>query len=108
LIRAQLAFAVQGLDTNRDGKLSADELAPLAALNVKGLANYGYYTYAMVDQKNVELAPPTDYRVEWSGSRLTLFFTLPLKAPAPVKTAAVQIFDVEYYTAFTFPADAPF
>jgi ABC-type uncharacterized transport system substrate-binding protein len=103
------AFAVQGLDTNRDGKLSADELAPLAALNVKGLADYGYYTYAMVDQKNVELAPPSDYRVEWSGSRLTLFFTLPLKAPAQLKaSAAVQIFDIEYYTAFTFPADAAF
>jgi ABC-type uncharacterized transport system substrate-binding protein len=103
------AFAVQGLDANHDGKLSADELAPLAALNIKGLVDYGYYTYAMVDQKNVELAAASDYHVEWSGSRLTLFFTLPLKQPAPVKaSAAVQIFDLEYYTAFTFPPDAAF
>jgi ABC-type uncharacterized transport system substrate-binding protein len=103
------AFATQGLDTNHDGTLSQAELAPLAAVNIKGFADYGYYTYATVDQENVELGVPIDNHVELTGGRLTLVFTLPLKAPTPVKaSAAVQIFDVEYYTAFAFPPDAPF
>src|SRR3984893_16811196 len=102
------AFAVQGLDQNNDGKLSDAELAPLAELNVKSLSRPSYYTYVTADQKNLELAAPTDYRVEWAFGRLTLYFTLPLKAATDVmRTASVQVFDPEYYTAFNFATPDP-
>src|SRR5437868_7221230 len=102
------AFSVQGLDDNYDGKLSDAELAPLAQTMVKSLVDYAYYTYVTVDQKNIDLAPPKDYRVEWAFGQLTLLMTLPLKMPVEVKSATLQVFDVSYYTAFTFPPKEPF
>src|SRR5919202_1871498 len=38
------AFAVQGLDTDNDGKYSREELRPLAEVNVTSLREYGYFT----------------------------------------------------------------
>ena len=38
------AYALQGLDTDRDGKYSADELAPLARENVELLKDFDFFT----------------------------------------------------------------
>lgn len=102
------AFAVEGLDQNRDGKLSDAELAPLAKVNIDSLKEYDYFTYLLAgDTKNV-FVTPTKYRLEYHGNRLTLFFTLPLSQPVPVDgTATVEIFDPEYFVAFTFVKNHP-
>ena len=42
------AYALQGLDTNRDGKYSAEELKPLAKENVESLKDYDYFTFLSV------------------------------------------------------------
>src|SRR5262249_49448736 len=47
------AFAVQGLDSNNDGKLSDAELAPLAQVNVDSLFDFGYFTYVTANGKDV-------------------------------------------------------
>jgi ABC-type uncharacterized transport system substrate-binding protein len=39
------AMAVQGLDTNGDGVFSAEELKPLAEVNVKSLKDFDYFTF---------------------------------------------------------------
>ncbi len=52
--------------------------------------------------------PPTEYWLDFSGGRLTLFYTLPLKAPLTVKgTATLEVFDPEYFVAFSFVDDGP-
>src|ERR1700712_5869510 len=43
---AYSAWSIQGLDTNGDGKVSPEELRPLADDNMNGLADYEYYTFA--------------------------------------------------------------
>ncbi len=103
------AFAVQGLDANNDGKLSDDELEPLAKVNVDSLAEFGFFTFlTAADGKDRDFVPPSEYWLEFHNSRLTLFYTLPLKTPLPVKgKVTLEIFDPEYFVAFTFVKDDP-
>ena len=102
------AFAVSGLDGDGDGKLSASELAPLAKVNIDSLKEYDYFTYLLAGDSKHGFVTPTQYHLEYHGDRLTLFFTLPLKDPVPVDgTVAVEIFDPEYFVAFTFVEDNP-
>jgi ABC-type uncharacterized transport system substrate-binding protein len=104
------AFAVQGLDTNGDGELSDAELAPLAKVNVDSLQEYEFFTWLTVGKKSFPFVPPTEYWLEFHGGRLTLFFTLPTKAPVPLAAgsrATLEVFDPDYFVAFTFPANLP-
>ena len=39
------AMAVEGLDTNKDGKYDREELAELAKVNVTSLKDFGYFTF---------------------------------------------------------------
>jgi ABC-type uncharacterized transport system substrate-binding protein len=104
--KAYSAFAVVGLDANGDGKLSPQELAPLAKVNVDSLAEYAYFTYLTVDAKPVVFKPPIDYFLVEDRGQLTLYFTLPLDQPIPVTAdTALEVFDREYFIAFHFPAN---
>lgn len=98
------AFATQGLDTNKDGHLSAAELKPLAHTNMKALSYYHFFTYVSSDGKQFDLGKPFDYFLTWKKDRLTLHFSLPVATPIPFDAnAKVEVFDPEYFVAFTFP-----
>ncbi len=98
------AFAIQGLDANNDGKLSDAELAPLAKVNVDSLKEYAFFTWLRQGRKSYPFVPPTEYWLEFHGGRLTLFYTLPLKKPVAIHgKATLEVFDPEYFVAFTFP-----
>lgn len=103
------AFAVQGLDANNDGKLSDAELEPLAKVNVESLAEFGFFTFlTAADGKDRDFVPPSEYWLEFHNSRLTLFYTLPLKTPVAVNgKVRLEIFDPEYFVAFTLVKDNP-
>lgn len=105
--QAFTAFAVQGLDADNDGKLSDDELVPLAKVNIDSLKEFGFFTWMTVGGAKADFVEPTEYWLEFHGGRLTLFFTLPLTAPAAGKAAQIEVFDPEYFVAFTFPKEAP-
>ena len=102
------SFAIQGLDADNDGKLSDAELKPLAKVNVDSLKEYGFFTYLTVGEKDVEFVQPSEYWLEFHGGRLTLFYTLPLKTPtAPGAKTTLEVFDPEYFVAFTFLKKGP-
>ncbi len=102
------AFAIQGLDADGDGKLSDAELAPLAKVNVESLEEYGFFTQLREGRTRHAFVPPSEFWLEFHGGRLTLFYTLPLKTPVAIKgKAMLEVFDPEYFVAFSFPEDAP-
>lgn len=106
--KAFTAYAIQGLDANNDGKLSQDELKPLADTNVESLKEYDYFTFLKADGKEQGFDEPKEYWLQFVSGRLTLFYTLPLKAPVAAKHAVLDIYDPEYFVAITFVKDTPF
>ncbi len=102
------AFASQGLDKNGDGKLSTEELAPLAKTNVTSLKYYGFFTRLSVEGHALKLKFPDRYFLRSQDHRLTLYYELPLVTPTRVGAKTVlEIYDPEYFVAFTFAKKAP-
>ena len=98
------AYALQGLDADRDGTFSAAELEPLAKENVESLSDFGYFTFLSLGDYQAGFAAPKDYYIELSGDRLLLHFTLPLAQPLFSKSAMVlEVYDPEYYVDFSLP-----
>jgi len=101
-------YAIQGLDENGDGELSAAELQPLAKVNVESLQEFDFFTYLAIDGKELEFLEPQEYWLELRGGGLTLFYALPLKTPVAVASdTTLEVFDPEYFVAFTFVEDDP-
>lgn len=100
---AYSAFAVQGLDTNRDGVTSREELQELAKINTESLIEFNYFTVVKADGKKQEFAAPTDYWLDFDGRNLTLHFTLPLAtAIKAARTLWVEMYDPTYFVSFAF------
>jgi len=102
------AFVTQGLDANKDGTLSPDELAGLASENTANLAEFGYFTKLKIAGKEQLFADPTEPRMSMVDGKLTMTFLLPLKTPvAPGRgVAALEIYDPTYFVAFALSEDA--
>jgi ABC-type uncharacterized transport system substrate-binding protein len=102
------AYAIQGLDENGDGELSDEELQPLAKINVESLHEFDFFTYLEIEGVALEFAEPEEYWLELIGGGLTLFYELPLKTPVAVAPdTTLEVFDPEYFVAFTFVKDDP-
>ena len=106
--RAFSVYASQGLDKDGDGKLSEQELAPLAKTNVNSLKEYAFFTYLTIGKQRIKLAFPDQYFLRVYDGRLTLFFQLPLITPTlPGPDTTLEIYDPEYFVAFTFGKKDP-
>ena len=93
-------FAAQGLDKDNDGKLSREELAELAQVNVTSLKEFEYFTFGKAGEAKVEFAEPVDYWLEADENKLlTLHFVLPVK-PGAKGAVSFDIFDPTYFVAF--------
>lgn len=58
------AMAIEGLDTNKDGIYSREELAELAKVNIDGLKDFGFFTHPRLGDKPLALGEPKDYWLE--------------------------------------------
>ena len=104
-------MAVDGLDTNKDGVYSREELADLAKVNMEGLKEFGYFTYAKLGTADLKLKDPTkDYwlEVDKQGA-LSLFFTVELGEPvlAEAPGFAFSVADPSFFIAFELAKDEP-
>ena len=96
------AMAIVGLDKNGDGIYSREELAELAKVNMQGLSEFEFFTFATLDKAKVEFAPPVDAWLEHKDGVLTLHYRLPLKTPIPAATPGFSfaVYDPSYFIAF--------
>ena len=106
---AYSAFAVVGLDANKDGKLSRSELEPVAKISMDSLWDFGFFTFPRVDGKAAELAKPVDYNMKYSNGRAALKFVLPLKKPVDGRRQQIDfaLYDPTFYVDLAFVKSAP-
>jgi ABC-type uncharacterized transport system substrate-binding protein len=101
------AYALQGIKHAKKGEYTREELTSLAALNIKSLKEYDYFTYAEEGGHKVVLAAPVDYWLEYRDSTLTLHFTLPLKTPLSTRQMRFEVYDPTIFVDFEFAKGAP-
>lgn len=103
------AMAIEGLDTNGDKTYSREELADLAKVNIDGLKEFGYFTYAKLGAAALKLKEPVDYWLEYKDNMLSLHFTLPLDQPvlADAEGFNFSVFDESFFIAFDFAKENP-
>ena len=103
-------FALQGLDSKKKGEYTREELAPLADVNVTSLKEYDFFTYAKANGGKIEFNDPqAGYYLDYNtkDTVLTLYFTLPLKAPVKAKDLSLEVYDREYFVDFSFAEKDP-
>jgi ABC-type uncharacterized transport system substrate-binding protein len=95
------AFAIQGIEGEKRGVFTKEQLAPLAKTNVESLKEFEYFTVAKANGKRIDfLDPPADYHLEYKDATLTLHFNLPLKTPVKGGTLEVEVYDPSYFVDF--------
>lgn len=105
------AFSVwqtQGLDTNGDHIISSAEMQDLADDNLKGLAEYGFYTSAGEGKEALDFVSNNDAKFVYQNQRSTLTFSISPAQPYRVRDKLeLSIADPEYYVAISFnkPSD---
>jgi ABC-type uncharacterized transport system substrate-binding protein len=103
------AMAIQGLDANGDGRYEREELAELAQVNIEGLKEFAYFTQARLGPRELQLAAPTDYWLEYKDNVLSLQFTLPMAEPvlAEAPEFGFTVSDPSYFIAFDLAKENP-
>ncbi len=96
------AMAVQGLDKNGDGTYDRGELAELAKVNMEGLKDFDYFTFAKLGTAELKFSGPVDPWLEHTNGILRLHFRLPLAAPvlADAEGLNFSIYDPSFFIAF--------
>ncbi len=104
-----LAGALTDYDSNRDGKLSAEELTPLRASSMAVLAEYQFFTIANTAEQPIKLLPANDLTITQRDDRLEFHFTIRLAKPLPKLTAEFrfEVYDPTFYSAFAFATSEP-
>lgn len=102
-------MAIEGLDKNGDGKYDREELKELAQVNIDGLKEFSYFTFAKAGDKDVKFKPPVDYWLEYNDKILTLHMTSPLEEPVHAETSGFtfSVFDSSFFIAFDLAEDHP-
>lgn len=102
------AFALQGMEKEKDGSYSDKVLKPLAEVNVTSLKEYDYFVVGKSATAKLAFTDPVDYFLTYKDEQLTLHFTLPLAKPVPAKgTVTVEVFDPTVFVSFSFAEKDP-
>ena len=103
------AMAIEGLDKNKDGIYDREELAELAKVNIDGLKEFSYFTFATLGGRELKLAEPRDYWLEHKDGVLSLHFVMPFATPVltDAKGLAFSVFDPTFFIAFEWAKTEP-
>jgi ABC-type uncharacterized transport system substrate-binding protein len=104
------AFAIQGLDKNKDGKYDRKELQELAKVNINALKEFQYFTYPKIGENVVSKLQPESYWMEHNGKQLSLKFKLNLDEPIPYNKLgdfSFAVYDPTFYIELSFAGEKP-
>lgn len=105
------AMAIEGLDTNKDGKYSREELADLAKTNMEGLKEFQYFTFPKLAKSDLKVTDPSpsDYYLEHANGLLSLHFRLSLEKPVltDAKGFNFTVADPSFFIAFEMDKKDP-
>ena len=105
------AMAIEGLDTNKDGKFDKQELAELAKVNVEGLKEFKYFTQAMLGSTELALVDPKpeQFWLEVNNGILSMHFRVGLEKPVltDAKDFGLTISDPSFFIAITLDEKEP-
>lgn len=95
-------MAIEGLDANKDGVYSREELAELAKVNMEGLAEFDYFSFAKLGETPLKFKTPAEYYLEHKDGALSLYYTLPLAEPVPASATnfTFSIYDPSFFISF--------
>jgi ABC-type uncharacterized transport system substrate-binding protein len=107
--KAYLASALEEYDSDHDGTLTAEELAPLTKLSLDTLKEFKSFTVVRAGRAEVPLESPRDVVTRYEGDLLALQFIVSLAKPVPLRGSEVQleVYDPTYYSVFEFAAANP-
>jgi ABC-type uncharacterized transport system substrate-binding protein len=99
---AYTAYVTQGLDKDRDGKLTQEELQELADENAASLNEFDYFTVLKARGKRQSFDSPMEARMSMENTQVVMSFLLPLKAPvAPTGAVSIEIEDPTFFVYFS-------
>ena len=105
------AMATEGLPKNKDGGYGRSELAELAKVNIDGLKDFQYFTFATLGKTELKVGDPKEgeYYLEHKDSVLSLHFTVPLVKPVLIdaRDFSFLITDPSYFIAFELSEKDP-
>jgi ABC-type uncharacterized transport system substrate-binding protein len=102
------SFATEGLDTNHDGKLSAEELQGLVDANMTDLTAYHYFTSFFLHEQLQNLKGVDDAKGSMAADgRFTLSFNAMLQQPVNPHDSApsLKVYDPSFFIDMEFVAD---
>jgi len=95
-------MAIEGLDKNNDGTYTREELAELADVNMEGLKDFDYFTFAKLGETALKNAGPKDAWLEYANGMLRLHFRIELAQPvlAEAEGFTFSVYDPSFFIAF--------
>ncbi|WP_245514689.1 DUF1007 family protein [Jiella endophytica] len=95
---------VVDFDKNANGSLDPDELDAVGETVRQSIAEWGFYTFAEVDGRDVKLTPPDKIHTLFEDGQLIFFFEMPVKEPVDLTRSPVKVsnFDDSFFVAFDF------
>jgi ABC-type uncharacterized transport system substrate-binding protein len=104
---AYAQMALDGLDVDKDGVYSQDELAPLTKENIDSLKDYEYFTVMRANGEQLKIGAVTNAGQIYSSDKLTLHFQVPLVTPLDPKKNEfmLKVYDPEFFIDFEYPKD---
>ena len=103
---SMLILAERGLDPDPTGALDAAGRAALDGFDMQWIEGFEGDSYLLVDGRPVALGGPEGWSADTVGGRIVTSHLRPLPTPVDPGSAevVVQIYDPEYYTAYTIAA----
>jgi ABC-type uncharacterized transport system substrate-binding protein len=97
-------FSLEGLDLNKDGTYSDEEISPLTDENIKSLVESKYFTNALLSGQELAQAAVTVYGQDMIEGKLSLWFELPFATPADPKAGVFEarIYDPDFFIGFDY------